>query len=629
MQFTKQLLSWLPMFLLLILATGCEREDFNIAENTDFPPAILSSFPSADGRVVAGDFDIRVVFADGTVSPLQSATATLMDSSMNVIATQTTELSGTQDSLVIAGTTFGAADLGVGVYNMTVSVSDSKGQTTEQSFSFEISNLPYPANHDAIYLAGAFNGWAADSLTLVSDHIWEILNVDLAGGAWKLKNTVDWTDEDWGDPECDGFMNSSKNGNGDTDCGYSGLVNIRFNDQTLSYSVNPAVSYASNSMSLYLLGTFNDFQGSDYQFNLVDDNSWFLEEVELMPGAQFKMAEMPDFQGLNYGDNENDGVAERYGSNIVLSDTATEGFYSVTFNDRSLAYELTFLRGSAPESVGIIGAATPGGWDEDTNMTDAGNGVYTITVDLTEGPVKFRANDNWDLNWGGDEFPEGTAVVGGNDIMVTAAATYNVTLDINNLTYSFTEDAGLTTIGLIGSAVPGGWDAPDGDFSLDYNEEAGLWMTVVALVDGELKFRANDAWDLSWGGADFPSGTATSDNGPNIPVSAGTYYVTFDPATGDYSFTEASIGLIGNATAGGWDNDTNLTANPDVLGEYTLTTTLTDGEVKFRVNDAWTYNWGGDAFPAGTAAFNGSNIAATAGDYTVTFNVNTKAYTFE
>ena len=469
-----------------------------------------------------------------------------------------------------------------------------------------------------------------NQFTLIGPNLWEIQGVDLQDGAWKLVDGPEFGGEDWGDPECDGFMNSNQSagGNGDTDCGFTGLSTVRFNDQTLTYTVSAAVTYASNSMSLFLLGTFNAFQGSEYQFTLTADNTWMLDEVLLAPGDQFKMAEMPDFQGVNYGDNENDGIAEAYGSNIVYPDTASEAYYSITFNDRSLVYELTYLRPAAPESVGIIGDATPGGWDEDTDMTDAGNGVYTLTTELTDGAVKFRANGNWDLNWGGDEFPSGTAVVGGNDIMVTAG-TYKITLDIINLTYSFVADTGLSAIGLIGSGAPGGWDAPDGDFNLTLNEDSGTWSAVVGLTDGEVKFRANDAWDLSWGGTDFPSGTATSDNGPNIPTTAGIYVVTFDPATGAYSFEPASIGIIGTATAGGWDSDTDMTVNPDVPGEVTLTGTFADGAAKFRTNNDWVYNWGGTDFPAGTAVFNGGDIPVTAGDYTVRFNVNTLQYSFE
>ena len=627
MQFPKQLLSWHP-FLLLLALVACDRDEIDIAANTDFPPAILSSSPAANGRVVAGDFDVVVVFADGSISPLASATVTLMDSTMTELASVTENLEGLQDSVVISGDAFNASELDLGVYNMAISVTDSKGQTTEQSFSFEISNLPYPANNDVMFIAGAFNGWGADSLTLIGDYMWEIRNVDLNGEAWKLKNCVDWCDEDWGDPQCNGFMVSNKaaGGNGDTNCGSSGLVNIRFNDQTLSYSVTPAVTFASQTMALYLLGTFNNFQGSDYQFTLADDNSWVLDEILLEPGAQFKMAEMPDFTGTNYGDDNNDGIAQVGGSNIVYADTLDEAYYRITFNDLSLAYDLEFLRNAAPESVGIIGDATPGGWDNDTDMTMTGEGVYTINVELTDGEVKFRANNAWELNWGGTDFPSGSAVIGGDNIQVVAG-TYNVTLDINNLTYSFVEDAGLESVGLIGDATPGGWDT---DTDLTVNDD-GIWTGIIGLGAGEVKFRANNAWDLSWGATDFPSGTATSDNGPNIPVTAGIYLVTFDPATGDYSFKPASIGLIGSATANGWDSDLDMTPNPEVPGEVSLTTTLTDnGEVKFRVNDDWAYNWGGADFPSGTGIPGGDNIpVATGGEYTVKFNVNTLAYSFE
>ncbi|PPK87318.1 hypothetical protein CLV84_0256 [Neolewinella xylanilytica] len=538
----KQLLNWLVLSLLLVLV-ACDREEIDIAANTDFPPAILSSTPSANGRVVAGNFDVRVVFADGSISPLQSGTVTLMDSLMTEIATATEDLEGLQDSIVIEGSTFGAADLALGIYNMTVTVTDTKGQTTESSFSFEISNLPYPANYDEIYLAGDFNTWTDDSLTLVADHIWEIRNVDLDGGGWKLKSSLSWDEENWGDGDCDGFLNSSlaAGGNANTECGFSGLVHLRFNDESLAYSVTPAVTFASQTMGLYLLGTFNNFQGSEYQFTLVEDNSWELAEILLKPGAQFKIAEMPDFVGTNYGDNNNDGVAQVGGSNITYADTLQAAYYSITFNDRSLAYELEFLRNERPESIGLIG-----------------------------------------------------------------------------------------------TAVTGGWTPANGDFDLRYDEGSDTWTAVVGLVAGEFKFRANDDWELSWGGGAFPSGTASSDNDDNLTATAGIYVVTFDASTGEYTFEPASVGLLGSATSTGWDADIDMTPNPDVAGEVTLTTMLTNsadnpGAVKFRVNDDWPYNWGGTEFPTGTAVFNSpDNIPVpTTGEYTVTFNVNTLEYSFE
>ena len=51
--------------------------------------------------------------------------------------------------------------------------------------------------------------------------------------------------------------------------------------------------------------------------------------------------------------------------------------------------------------------------------------------------MKFRQNDAWDVNYGLGEGGEGTLMQGGfgNDIPVSAG-TYNITLDLNALTYS-------------------------------------------------------------------------------------------------------------------------------------------------------------------------------------------------
>jgi len=52
-------------------------------------------------------------------------------------------------------------------------------------------------------------------------------------------------------------------------------------------------------------------------------------------------------------------------------------------------------------SIGLIGPATPGGWDADTNMVqDAGNpDLWSMDIELLDGDAKFRADDAWTLNW--------------------------------------------------------------------------------------------------------------------------------------------------------------------------------------------------------------------------------------
>lgn len=612
------------IFSILFLASllACDDPlDFDVLEATDFPPGILSAFPS--GQTVKGDFDAKVVFVDGSVSPLTNGTITIKDDAGAELATASKALSGTRDSIELDGAEFNAVDMVPGqAFELEVRVSDSKGQETVRTFPFTITSLPFAANHDEMFIAGPFNGWGADVMTIVADNIWEIKEVDLGGDAFKLKNCADWCDEDWGDADCDGIMTSNKadGGNGDSDCAISGLVNIRFNDQTLQYSVEPAVVFAQNTTGLFLLGDFNDFQGEDYAFTQTADHIWELKEALLAPGESFRFAEKANFMGQNWGASDTPGQAELFGQNIVFGDENQEAFYDVVFNDRTLEYTFTFVRFP---SIGIIGSATPGGWDVDTDLEDNGDGTFSITLELVDGEAKFRANDAWDTNWGGTDFPMGIGTLEGPNILVVAG-TYNITFTPETGEYSFVEDAGIETIGIIGDATPEGWNA---ETKMILNDD-GIYHLVVGLTDGGLKFRANDDWDyLSWGADDFPSGTGATDNAPNIPVTAGIYYITFDPATGAYNFAPASIGIIGSATPTGWESDTDLTPT-GTTGELSLTLDLVDGEIKFRTNDDWFYDWGGDAFPTGTASYKGDNLAVTAGNYTVTLNVNTGAYTF-
>lgn len=601
----------------LLTFTACEKMEVDQLALTDFPPGLLEISPADNGKVVIGDFDVKVVFVDGTTSPLSSGEVTLMDANGTELASSSKSLTGVRDSIVIEGSTFNAENLAVGNYSLSIKVTDDKGQVREQNTIFEISLLPFPANYNEMYIAGAFNGWGADVMTLVAPNTWEIQGIDLMGGAFKLKNCVDWCDQDWGgDASCNGILENTTGGGADNTCGPTGLVNFRFNDATLRYTIEPAVLFAKNVSDLYLLGTFNNFQGSDYHFSLTDDNTWVLNEVLLESGAEFKFAEMPDFNGNNYGDAEGDGIAELFGPNIAFAEQ--DAFYNIVFNDKTLEYAIDFVRFP---SIGIIGSATPGGWDSDTDMTDNGDGTFSINIELIDGEAKFRANDSWDTNWGGSDFPSGVATLDGPNIPVTTGK-YDVTFNPETGAYSFELDEGFESVGLIGSATPGGWDT---DTDMTDNGD-GTYTLLIGLNDGEVKFRADNDWAVNWGSVNFPTGTGAI-NGDNIPVSAGVYLVNFDANTGAYSFTEASVGIIGDATPGGWDTDTDLTYNGN--GELSVTMALVDGVVKFRVNDGWDINWGGSDFPSGVGTINGPDIPVTAGNYTIKFNVNTGAYSFE
>lgn len=90
-----------------------------------------------------------------------------------------------------------------------------------------------------------------------------------------------------------------------------------------------------------------------------------------------------------------------------------------------------------------------------------------------------------------------------------------------------------------------------------------------------------------------------------------------------------SIGLMGTATLGGWETDTDMTqdkSNPDL---WTLEIKLETGLLKFRSNHDWSTNWGGSTFPKGDGKQDGDDLLIKAGNYLVTFNSKSGKYQFE
>jgi hypothetical protein len=292
-------------------------------------------------------------------------------------------------------------------------------------------------------------------------------------------------------------------------------------------------------------------------------------------------------------------------------------------------------------SVGIIGSASPGGWDTDTDLrlldpTRADKYTWTTIVYLTAGnEVKFRAMDDWAVNWGGSTFPNGTGTQNGPNIPVSTSGYYKVTFNDNTGAYSFTllTTPVYTSVGIIGSATADGWNS-DQDLTKDPNN-AHVWMGTFTLTAGEAKFRAENDWAVNWGSNTAPSGVGIG-NGANIPIAVGgTYFVRFNDATGEYfigpvangtAFT--TVGLIGPAQANGWDSDTDLIKNPSNPYLYSKVLTLNEADAKFRANDAWDVNWGASTFPAGVGVQNGANIPAKSGKYFISFNSLTGEYSF-
>ncbi len=155
---------------------------------------------------------------------------------------------------------------------------------------------------------------------------------------------------------------------------------------------------------------------------------------------------------------------------------------------------------------------------------------YNGYVNMVGSDIKFKFTDlpDWTINWG-DDGADGTLESNGTDIAVPEAGYYRIRADINALTYSFMK----TDWGLIGDATPNGWDA---DQNMTYSMDTKTWSVTLDLVVGDIKFRANDAWDLNYGDDNFDG--SLEENGANIHVAeAGNYTVTLNLEVAGFGYS--------------------------------------------------------------------------------------------
>lgn len=199
----------------------------------------------------------------------------------------------------------------------------------------------------------------------------------------------------------------------------------------------------------------------------------------------------------------------------------------------------------------LVGDATAAGWNPDNNNTpmvrlpDSEENNFTFTGRFAggsgvEGAKLLEIIGEWQPQWGDDGGALASSDDLGSDPAALSFATddyFTVEVDIAARTYSITPydasgAATYTTIGIIGDATAGAWDS-DTDMTQSAFDSHIWYLNNVDLENGFLKFRAENAWDNNWGTDTEFSGFATQD-GPNVPVTKGTYNIWFNDLTGGY-----------------------------------------------------------------------------------------------
>ncbi|WP_194973128.1 SusE domain-containing protein [Aquiflexum lacus] len=194
----------------------------------------------------------------------------------------------------------------------------------------------------------------------------------------------------------------------------------------------------------------------------------------------------------------------------------------------------------------------------------------------------------------------------------------------------------LRNLFLVGEATAPGWSNDNNNPALFRDPvNTDLYVYTGFFNPGGFKVLGRlGEWQPQYGTNDG-STIAVNDGGGSDPEvftipSAGIYTFTMDLDANTFSiepFTDgagtdfATVGIIGDATPGGWDGSTAMTKSTFDGNIWTITANLTPGELKFRANDAWTVNWGADTAISGIGTQDGPNIPVEeAGTYTIWFN---------
>lgn len=305
----------------------------------------------------------------------------------------------------------------------------TKGETTGKFTPTATPQL----DEKGYYMLGQVNGneWDAKSpvwMNKISDGVYQLKVTTTADKNWfKFYAGSNFVSEDW-DSINKGALGCKENGSEDT-FGYilydgdswgelqtpvipgAGTWIVTLDMNNLTYTVGKPV--------LYMAGDANGWATNDYLAG--EDGVHFTGFMYLNQNG-FKFCTQPEWKGTNYGADFNTAADA---ANITMTEEA--GYYKVDVDLESKSYVLTPIT-----TIGIIGSASPNGWDSDVDMTYVPYNAETKElgyweakdITLASGEIKFRANDDWDINWGGDV----NALTQGGDNISVDAGTYDIKL---------------------------------------------------------------------------------------------------------------------------------------------------------------------------------------------------------
>ena len=195
---------------------------------------------------------------------------------------------------------------------------------------------------------------------------------------------------------------------------------ITINPKEMTYNITP-LNFAEY---LWEAGVNNNWGSEAQPLYCGDGNGtykgfFYAQDADWSGGkGAFKFQKEFNNWDVNYGfggGDETAGTLAEGADNIMV----TPGFYYAEIDLVALTYKLTPIT-----TIGIVGPAQANGWGGDTDMTyNPETRAWEATLEMAADEFKFRANDDWAINWGGSV---DNLTQDGANLKISEAGTYFV-----------------------------------------------------------------------------------------------------------------------------------------------------------------------------------------------------------
>ena len=153
----------------------------------------------------------------------------------------------------------------------------------------------------------------------------------------------------------------------------------------------------------------------------------------------------------------------------------------------------------------------------------------------------------------------------------------------------------------------------------------GIYQGYVTVLPGYgpvFKLNQGRNWEQYYGAGATNSDLKNMSTADFALPGEGSYQVKVNLNTLKWTATPYSWGIVGDATAGSWDNSTPM--NYDYQTKtWKITVDLVPGNVKFRLNNSWTINYGPKNTSDGLVYLDDQGAYyVEAGTYEITFKIN-------